>query len=342
MDVSLSADQVLLAETAARLAAQLGSPPPMDLPKVDDDPAAWELLAETGFACMHVAPDRGGSGARSSDLFLVVAALGAQLCTVPYLGQGVLAPELAWRGGADPTLLTSIADGSLRVTIALTEDLSDLGDPRHPAIAWDARGATHAMLMDPEGCVRMVELTGEPIGQADITRVLRLIDAGTPAETVAGPMSADTWQRCVAFSLSMLAADLLGIMEGAVDAATQYVASRRQFGVPVGSFQAVQHLAADAKVVLEGTRSAVWYAAWAADELEPADALLAARQAKAYASAAAMEVVELQMQMLGGIALTWEERAHVRTRRVLLDRLTFGDEYFHQDAIASFRLGDHT
>jgi alkylation response protein AidB-like acyl-CoA dehydrogenase len=342
MDASLSSDQILLAETAARLAAQLGSPPPMELPKIDDDPAAWTLLTETGFACMHVAPELGGSGARSSELFLVVAALGAQLCTVPYLGQGVLAPELAWRSGADPALLASIADGSLRVTIALTEDLSDVGDPRHAAIAWDVQGASHALLMDPEGSVHMVELTGEPIGQADLTRVLRQIDPGTPSEKVAGPMGADVWRRCVAFSLSMLAADLLGIMEGAVDAATQYVSSRRQFGVPVGSFQAVQHLAADAKVLLEGTRSAVWYAAWAADELGPAEALLAARHAKAYASAAAIEVVELHMQMLGGIALTWEERAHVRTRRVLLDRLTFGDEFFHQDAIASSRLGDRT
>jgi alkylation response protein AidB-like acyl-CoA dehydrogenase len=145
-----------------------------------------------------------------------------------------------------------------------------------------------------------------------------------------------------AFSLSMLAADLLGIMQGAVDAATDYVSSRKQFGVPVGSFQAVQHLAADAKVLLEGTRSAIWYAAWATDALDPAEALLAARQAKAYASSAALEVVEIQIQMLGGIALTWEERSHVRTRRALLDRVTFGDETSQHDAIASSRLGAHT
>jgi alkylation response protein AidB-like acyl-CoA dehydrogenase len=342
MDASLSTDQVLLAETAARLAEGLGSPPPIELPTVDDDPAAWALLTETGFACMHVAPEHGGSGARSSEIFLVVEALGAQLCTVPYLGQGVLAPELAWRAGADPALLATIADGSLRVTLGLTEDLRDVGDLLHPTIAWDARGASHALLMDPEGSVHMVELTGEPVDQADITRVLLPIDAGTPSELIAGPMPADAQRRFEAFTLSMLAADLLGIMQGAVDAATDYVISRKQFGVPVGSFQAVQHLAADAKVLLEGTRSAVWYAAWGADELDPTEALLAARHAKAYASSAALEVVELQIQMLGGIALTWEERAHVRTRRVLLDRLTFGDESTQQDAIAVSRLGDHT
>jgi alkylation response protein AidB-like acyl-CoA dehydrogenase len=83
----------------------------------------------------------------------------------------------------------------------------------------------------------------------------------------------------------------------------------------------------------------MWYAAWAADELDPDDAMLAARQAKAYTSRVAREVVEMQTQLLGGIAITWEERAHVRVRRVLLDAVAFGDEFVQEDAIAATRLG---
>ena len=136
----------------------------------------------------------------------------------------------------------------------------------------------------------------------------------------------------------MLSADLVGVMHSAVRTAVDHVKAREQFGVAVGTFQAVQHLAADAKVLLEGARSSMWYAAWAADELEPAEALLAARQAKAYSSRVGREVVELQVQLLGGIAITWEERAHVRVRRALLDRVTLGDEFVHEDAIATARL----
>ena len=82
----------------------------------------------------------------------------------------------------------------------------------------------------------------------------------------------------------------------------------------------------------------MWHAAWAVDELDPADALLAARQAKAYCSRAGRDVVEIMVQLLGGIAITWEELAHLRVRRVLLDRVLLGDEHAQEDAIADARL----
>jgi alkylation response protein AidB-like acyl-CoA dehydrogenase len=154
-----------------------------------------------------------------------------------------------------------------------------------------------------------------------------------------GSVTPDELVRFEALALALLAADLVGVMQAALDAAVAYVRQRVQFGVPVGSFQAVQHLAADAKVLLEGSRSSMWHAAWAVDELAVEDAVLAARQAKAYCSRAALAVVEIHVQLHGGIAITWEELAHVRVRRVLLDRATFGDERAQEDAIAATRLG---
>jgi len=139
--------------------------------------------------------------------------------------------------------------------------------------------------------------------------------------------------------LAMLAADLVGVMQAAVDASVAYVRDRVQFGVPVGSFQAVQHLAADALVMLEGARSSMWHAAWAVDALEPHEALLAARQAKSYCSRVGRQVVEIHVQLFGGIAITWEELAHIRVRRALVDRSTFGDEDVQDDAIAAVRVG---
>src|SRR5205823_10751746 len=105
--------------------------------------------------------------------------------------------------------------------------------------------------------------------------------------------------------------DLVGTMRGAVDLTVDYAKQRRQYGQPIGSFQAVQHLLADAAVHLEGSRSATLYAAWAADALAPADALAAAASAKANASRAARTVCEIAIQVHGGIGNTWDCLARV-------------------------------
>ena len=148
------------------------------------------------------------------------------------------------------------------------------------------------------------------------------------------------WAAVHALLLTTLAADLVGVMQGALDDAVAYVAERRQFGVPVGTFQAVQHLAADAIVQIEGARSCCWYAAWAVDRLEPDEALLAAHVAKAYASRAGLAVVEATVQMFGGIAITWEQASHLRLRRALFDRQVAGDEAVNYAEVARLRL-DH-
>jgi alkylation response protein AidB-like acyl-CoA dehydrogenase len=119
----------------------------------------------------------------------------------------------------------------------------------------------------------------------------------------------------------------------------EYAKQRYQYGVPVGSFQAVQHLCAEALVAVEGADSTVKYAAWAVDELEPADALLAARTAKAYTGITARTVPETIMQVYGGIGQTWEHIAHFVNRRAMLDRQVFGDDDVQLSAIADARLG---
>jgi alkylation response protein AidB-like acyl-CoA dehydrogenase len=107
----------------------------------------------------------------------------------------------------------------------------------------------------------------------------------------------------------------------------------------VGTFQAVQHMAAEAHVSTEAARGLTWYAAWAADELEPREALLAARTAKAYCSERGREVVETSMQMHGGVAFTWEYMIHVYVRRALVSRQTLGDEHTQLDTITDHRQG---
>ena len=97
-----------------------------------------------------------------------------------------------------------------------------------------------------------------------------------------------------------------------------YATERRQYGAAIGSFQAVQHLLADAFVAMEGSRSISLHAAWAVDALPADDALAAAAMAKAYSARAARTVCETAIQVHGGIGNTWECLAHVYLRRALL------------------------
>jgi alkylation response protein AidB-like acyl-CoA dehydrogenase len=340
MDVSIGPDQQLVVDTASRLATALATTTTGGLPPAGDVSEAWRPLIETGFVGLHL-PERVGGGAGSGvDVALVAQQLATSISTAPFLGQGVLGPGLLVAGGGDGNELAAVLAGERRVTVALDASLRGLARAGSAGVAFDAAGAHAALALDRRGAVVAVDLQHTPAHRSvDITRVLRAVDVPLDAAAIGPPLGPDSTARFDALALSVLAADLVGVMEGALDAAVSYVRDRVQFGVPVGSFQAVQHLAADAKVALEASRGSMWYAAWAVDELDAADALLAARQAKAYCSSAGRTVVETMMQMLGGIAITWEELAHVRVRRAMLDRVCFGDEHAQYDAIASARLG---
>ena len=121
---------------------------------------------------------------------------------------------------------------------------------------------------------------------------------------------------------------------GTLDAAVAHARVREQFGRPVGSFQAVQQLAAEQHVLVEAARSCAWHAAWAVDALAPDAAHRAASVAKAFCSEIARPVGEAAIQIWGGLGMTWECVAHLYLRRALLDRRVLGDEDHHLSVIA--------
>jgi alkylation response protein AidB-like acyl-CoA dehydrogenase len=253
-----------------------------------------------------------------------------------------LGPELLFAARAGDDVLSAVLAGERRVTIALHPTLRTIASGG-AAVAFDASGADVALALRDDGQLVEIALDTATAGAssraADLTRLfVPIVDVGA-GNAVGRPLDPAARSRVEALALAVLAADLVGVMQGALDAAVDYVRDRVQFGVPVGSFQAVQHLAAEGKVRLEGSRSSMWHGAWAVDELEPEDALLAARQAKAYCSRAARDVTEIMTQLFGGIAITWEELAHLRVRRALVGRACLGDEHVQEDAIAEARLG---
>ncbi|MBV9484981.1 MAG: acyl-CoA dehydrogenase family protein [Frankiaceae bacterium] len=157
--------------------------------------------------------------------------------------------------------------------------------------------------------------------------VVDLTGSFAPVEGEAEALSAlppDDRARYLALGLALTSADLVGVMRGAIQLAVDYAGVRQQYGAYIGSFQAVQHLLADAQVAMEGSRSIALHAAWAVDELPADEALTAAAMSKAYCARAARPVCEASIQVHGGIGNTWECIAHVFLRRALVATEWFG------------------
>lgn len=341
MDVRLNDEHRLVQETAARLAADHAvTAVPIDRSTTTRDDGLWAALRDTGFLAMHVPEADGGAGASVFDVALVTEQLGTHLCAAPFVAQAVLAPELL-RAAQRGDLVAEIATGSRRCAIALDAALGHLARRAERAVAWDAAGATHVLSIDESNTLWSRDIDGDDLPALDLTRTVRALEATSTGDECLSTVALSDGERARfdALAYTVIAADLVGVMQGAVDSAVGYVRDRVQFGVPVGSFQAVQHLAADAAVLVEGARSSMWHAAWAVEALDPFAALLAARQAKAYCSRSARQVVEISVQLHGGIAITWEHLAHVRQRRALFLAASFGDERTHLSAIADAQLG---
>ena len=259
------------------------------------------------------------------EVALVAEELGRGLADTAFLG-ATLAAELRRRAGAP--------DGDGSETVALRADLGE------PATAEGGLAPAGAVGLDASGARTALVLVGgaagyslgaaalEPAaGGADLTRPLAPV--GAPRTVTAidgqsrplGPDDVDAWRS---LGLAVTSADLVGVMRGAVDLTTDYARQRKQYGTAIGSFQAVQHLLADAFVAMEGSRSIALHAAWAVDALSGPDALAAAAAAKAYCARAARSVCETAIQVHGGIGNTWECLAHVFLRRALVSSDVLG------------------
>ncbi|HWU06490.1 MAG TPA: acyl-CoA dehydrogenase family protein [Streptomyces sp.] len=244
--------------------------------------------------------------ATAQECALLAEEHGRQPLTTSLLGTALLAPELL-------RLLGTTAKAS-RPTIALDADLCFPRQHSSRLIAWDCDAADSALHVTPDGTVRQVSL-GPPVPTVDLLRTVRVALGGGE---VVGRLGFEDGQRWQAYALVVVAAELAGAAGAFVELSTDYARDRRQYGRPVGSFQAVQHLLADATVLVEACASATRYAAWCLDHEPPHRALTAARVAKAEVNTSAVEAVYAGMQVFGGIAQTWEHVAHLYLRRALV------------------------
>jgi alkylation response protein AidB-like acyl-CoA dehydrogenase len=134
-----------------------------------------------------------------------------------------------------------------------------------------------------------------------------------------------------------LAAEMVGGMQRTLELTVEYAKTRKQFGKPIGMFQAVQHQCADMYLETESARSAVHYAAWALQHRAP-DAAAAVSIAKLYASDASRTVGNRGIQVHGGMGFTWENDLHLYYRRAKASETAFGDATFHRERLARLTI----
>ena len=159
----------------------------------------------------------------------------------------------------------------------------------------------------------------EEVPAIDPTRAAARVSAPPGAgEPLAGELAGGLDRALVA-----IASELVGVSERALEMTVAYVKERRQFGVPVGAYQAVSHRCAQMLLETEQARSLSVYAAWTADA-DPARLAEAAAMAKAAASDAGREVTASAIQAHGGIGFTWEADVHWLYKRAQLDAALLG------------------
>ena len=287
------------------------------------DVALARELGELGWPGIAVSEEHGGQGLGIVELAVLLEELGYACAAVPFLGSALAALAIEHAGSAEQQgrWLPGLASGELRGALGTADQLIP-----------DAPGADVVVVVDPAAGTAHVADGVEEVESVDPTR--RHGRASASGEALEGDVPAAVDRALVAVS-----AELVGVCQRALDMTVEYVKERKQFGVPVGTFQAVHHGAAQMLIDTEGGRSATHYAAWAADA-EPERLPMAAAMAKAWTSDAGRSVTGAAIQLHGGIGFTWEADVHWLYKRAQLDSALLGSAGAHRARIAALAARD--
>lgn len=331
------------------------------------DPALLEQVAELGWLGIVVPEEHGGLGLGFAELAVVVEELGKGLIAGPVVGSVFAA--LALRHGANEALksrlLPRVADGSLLPAIAWQEGMGGI-DPSTIATRVEKDGAGYVL----SGSKRFVDGAASAGGFVVSARGahgagLFWVDAGSPGLRLQHEWRADgtpsgvlvlegvrvaegdvvaqagsggpaPLERAFDEAVVMAAAEMLGVMEAALQMALAYMRTRVQFGKPIGSFQALQHKATDLYVQQELTRAVLQDAVRAIDSADggPGRASLASR-CKARASDAGLRVTREVIQLHGAIGYTDEYDAGLFLKRALVLSAWLGNGSAHRQRFAA-------
>ena len=367
MNFAHTEDRRMLADTLNRFVSeQYGIEHRNQLAYGDEghSPALYAQFAELGAIGALFPESEGGFGGAGFDISVVFEALGRGLVAEPLLGALLVGQALIAAGTqAQKTKLEDIVAGGLIATLAHEEpgshyELSNVAaTAAKSATGWTLNGAKAVVAFGEKADLLLVSARTAG-GQFDTAGIsLFLVDGnaagiakrgysrfegGRAAELTFTNVQLDAdallgaegqghavLERIQGYALLALAAEALGAMDVAKQSTLEYLQTRKQFGVAIGTFQALQHRMADLLLEVEQMRSAVINAADAIDNAEGVareKVLAAAKYTAGYVGAL---VAEESIQMHGGIGMTWElPLAHYAKRLVLLDH-QFGDEDHH-------------
>ncbi len=329
----------------------------------------WARMVELGWPALTVPERAGGLGLGMVELAVVVEELGRVMAPGPYLPTVTqFAPAVREAGSSEQSarFLAGVATGEATGALALTETGGSYDPARVTATATpDGNGAVLAGVKDAvvgaagadeivvvarlpgtEGddgvggyVVARDEVTVEPIASLDPSRGLArltLDGARVEPDRILGEPGAGTavaLRRAVDEATTSLALEMVGTCQTIFDVTLEYAKHREQFGVPIGSFQAIKHKFADMLVALERARATGYFAALTIAESDDRRGLAVA-SAKAAAGDCARRIAREGIQIHGGIGYPWEHDMHLYVRRARAGAALFGTAPDHRAKVA--------
>jgi alkylation response protein AidB-like acyl-CoA dehydrogenase len=326
MNFDFSDDQQAIKRTANELLADRFKPERVrELAEAGEyDDATWKELCELGWPGIFVSEDHGGQGLGAVELIILMEELGYALAPLPFLSNAA-AGLVIQHGGSDEQRaqwLPGIASGEARGTVGVVRN-------GEAPLVPDADSAQVIVLVDGESA-SVVEASAaevDAIETIDATRRFGRVRANG-GEPLGGDAEAGLDRLAAA-----VAAELVGVAQRAMEMAVDYARERKQFGRPIGSYQAVSHACAQMLLETESARSTTYWAGWCADA-EPETLPLASSMAKAYASDAGWNVTASSLQVHGGIGFTWEHDLHFFLKRAKVDGELYGSAREHRERVA--------
>ena len=334
----------------------------------------WAAMAEMGILGVPFDAEHGGFGGNTVDMMVVMEALGEALVVEPYLATVGLGGRFIARGGTaaqQKQILPSLIAGKTKMAFAQTEpgaryDLARVSTRATPSgDGWVLEGDKRAVLHG--GCADLLVVSARTAGaEGDAHGIsVFLVERGAPGVTVseyrgldnlrladvrlsgvrvarAGLLGAEGggWsliEEVVDYATALVCAEAVGAIKYAHDATLDYLKTRRQFGVPIGSFQALQHRMVDILIAYEQARSIACLACVKVETADGAERRRIVSAAKIKIADAARHVSQEAVQLHGGMGMTEELKISHTFRRLTTIAQAFGDADHHLARFAAAR-----
>lgn len=375
MDFRLNEEQQMLQDTVARLVrGEYSFEKRLEYSESElgFSESFWKQLGELGLMAVPFPEELGGFGGTGVEVQSVMTELGRGLCIEPYLQSVVLGGGLISQAGNEKQKeqwLAGIATGETQLAVGLqepqsfynTNDVETTAEKTDSGYVLNGRKAvvigghsanllvvsarTSGSSRDASGISLFVidanadglERRSYPTidGAKGCDLLLNNVKVGADALLGSEGEAADAIEYQVGRAISALCGEAVGVMEVACDLTLDYLKQRKQFGVPIGKFQVLQHRMADMMSELEQARSMAILAASVADEPQSDERRRVIAAAKNVISRSAQFISEKGVQSHGGIGMTWEYNfAHYAKRLVMINH-QLGDDDFHLERYAA-------